>query len=233
MVPNFQFETRMNESIAGTAKHYLLKVANEYDFTRALPHADIPESPKVVEKELSDALAKRAGKSSELEFLGTQAIFIDRLDLAAQAFAAATDIDVRDWRAPYLQGMIAQLRGDSRTAGACFAASLERAQRPEAETSLAILELSENNIDSASLHAQHAVEIDGSYEPARFTAGMLALMRGDRIRGDYQLRKAIELGGAPTLTTRFLSAVENSSAAPTSSAHPNPAGSPTTRIKAP
>ena len=206
----------MASATVGSARQYLLDVARDFDFTHALPHAAAPDDPMRLSLDAERALARRGGGRSadEFEALGTQALFVGRLDLAGRLFAAATAANPADWRAPYLQGLVAQNAGDFAHARTDYQISRSRAMRPEAETSLAIVDLASGNLDAAYDEAMQAVSLDALYEPARFTAGMLALARGSNLQAELQLSTAIRLGNAPDMTSLFLAIAKGSPPVP-------------------
>jgi tetratricopeptide (TPR) repeat protein len=184
------------------ARSYLLGEADDFNFTRALPPPYDPSDPEVLGKALranptvGDALA-----------IGSAAMQTGRFDLAARAFDYASRTGPRDWRGPFLSGLVARIAGDPVMARELFSQSLVREERPEALVSLALLDLEAGDLTRANQQVKRAVVLDPSYEPGQFSAGMVALIRSEPAEAERQLAAAIALKNAPARTAFFLSAV--------------------------
>jgi tetratricopeptide (TPR) repeat protein len=185
-------------SIASDARGYLLGVAQDLSFTRALPQADTSDSPAQLDTKIA-AARDEAG----LLRLGTGALLQGDLGAAATAYSTASRLFPTDWQPTYLAGLTAQARGDDASARALFATAARIGGRPEPYTSLAIEALSGGDIATAMSYARRAAALDPSYEPARFVAGMLAILSADAPLARTELRAAIALGGAPDRTGYF------------------------------
>ncbi len=185
-------------SIASDARGYLLGVAQDLSFTRALPQADTSDSPAQLDTKIA-----AARDEAELLRLGTGALLQGDLGAAATAYSTASRLYPTDWRPTYLAGLTAQARGDDATARALFATAARIGGRPEPYTSLAIEALTSGDIATAMSYARRAAALDPSYEPARFVAGMLAILSADAPLARTELRAAIALGGAPDRTGYF------------------------------
>jgi len=184
--------------IAGDARGYLLGVAQDLSFTRALPEADTSDSPAQLETKIATARSK-----SDLLRFGTGALLQGDLGAASSAFSTAESLYPSDWQPAYLAGLTAQARGDDASARSLFAMAARIGERPEPYTSLAIEALSSGDVSGALVYARRAGEIDPSYEPARFTAGILAILSANAPLARSELRAAIALGGAPDRTGYF------------------------------
>jgi Flp pilus assembly protein TadD len=184
--------------IATDARGYLLGVAQDLSFTRALPAADTSDSTAQLETKIAAARTK-----PDLLRYGTGALLQGDLGAAASAFSTAASLFPLDWQPEYLAGLTAQARGDDASARALFATSARIGGRPEPYTSLAIEALSAGDVAGASAYARRAASLNPSYEPARFTAGMLAILSADAPLARTELRAAIALGGAPDRTGYF------------------------------
>jgi tetratricopeptide (TPR) repeat protein len=199
--------TAMPPSVAADARAYLLAVSRDLNFTRALPAAD----PALSTSELSDriraATSARTWSTDDLLRLGTSALLSGRLSLAERAFDAASGRARADWRGPYLQALVARINGDDARARALLEEAIARTPRPEAYTSLAIVDLEVGNPAPALRSANQAVELDPSYGPGRFTAGMLALIDDDRETAANNLAAATSLRGAPARASYFFGLV--------------------------
>jgi tetratricopeptide (TPR) repeat protein len=184
------------------ARSYLLGEADDFNFTRALPPPYDPSDPEVLGKALranptvGDALA-----------IGSAAMQTGRFDLAARAFDYASRTGPRDWRGPFLSGLVARIAGDPVMARELFSQSLVREERPEALVSLALLDLEAGDLVRANQQVKRAVVLAPAYEPGQFSAGMIALIRSEPAEAERQLAAAIALKNAPARTAFFLSAV--------------------------
>jgi tetratricopeptide (TPR) repeat protein len=184
------------------ARSYLLGEADDFNFTRALPERNDSSDPEVLGKGLranpsvGDALA-----------IGSAAMQIGRFDLAGRAFDYASRTGPRDWRGPYLSGLVARIAGDPVMARDLFSQSIVREERPEALVSLALLDLESGDLTRANEQVKRAVVIAPSYEPALFAAGMIALIRSEPGDAARALSAALALRTAPERTAFFLSAV--------------------------
>jgi len=187
--------------IASDARGYLLGVAQDLGFTRALPAADTSDSLAQLQAKLATTRAE-----PDLLRLGTGALLQGDLGTAAAAFSTASSLYPTDWQPPYLAGLTAQARGDDASARALFAASARiGGNRPQPFTSLAIEALNGGDVAGALSNARRAAALDPSYEPARFTAGMLAILSADAPLARSELQAAIALGGAPDRAGYFFS----------------------------
>jgi tetratricopeptide (TPR) repeat protein len=184
------------------ARSYLLGEADDFNFTRALPPAYASSDPEVLGKALrsnpsvGDALA-----------IGSSAMQTGRFDLAGRAFDYASRTGPRDWRGPFLSGLVARIAGDPVMARELFAQALAREERPEALVSLALLDLEAGDLTRASEQVRRAVVLAPTYEPALFSAGMIALIRSEPADAARALAAALALKTAPERTAFFLSAV--------------------------
>jgi outer membrane biosynthesis protein TonB len=185
-------------SIASDARGYLLGVAQDLSFTRALPQADTSDSPA----QLDTKIAAARDEADLLRF-GTGALLQGDLGAAATAYSTASRLFPTDWQPTYLAGLTAQARGDDASARALFGTAARVGGRPEPYTSLAIEALSSGDIAAAMSNARRATSLDPSYEPARFVAGMLAILSANAPLARTELRAAIALGGAPDRTGYF------------------------------
>jgi Flp pilus assembly protein TadD len=185
-------------SIASDARGYLLGVAQDLSFTRALPQADTSDSTTQLEAKIATARDK-----ADLLRFGTGALLQGDLGAAATAYSSASRLYPTDWQPAYLAGLTAQARGDDASARALFATAARLGGRPEPYTSLAIEALSGGDIATAMAYARRAGALDPSYEPARFVAGMLAILSANAPLARTELRAAIALGGAPDRTGYF------------------------------
>jgi tetratricopeptide (TPR) repeat protein len=184
--------------IATDARGYLLGVAQDLSFTRALPAADTGDSPAQIELKITTARAK-----ADLLRLGTGALLQGDLGAATSAFSTASSLYPSDWQPVYLAGLTAQARGDEASAHALFATAARLGGRPEPYTSLAVEALNAGDLASALAYARRAAALDPTYEPARFTVGMLAILSANAPLARTELRAAIALGGAPDRTGYF------------------------------
>ena len=194
---------RSISDIAGDAKSYLIGVASDVGFTRAIPDTDPTVSTATLLNDIDRA--KASGGAPVAINAGLSALMSGRLSIAASAFSVAASLAPRDWYAPYLGGLTAQARGDTAGALTLFSQAVSRGGTPEAYVSRAIAELSEGDAASAFADAKHASAVAPNYEPARFTAGMLALVEADAPTADRELAAALSIGGAPARTSYFLS----------------------------
>lgn len=185
-------------SIASDARGYLLGVAQDLSFTRALPQADTSDSTAQLETKIAAAHDK-----DDLLRLGTGALLQGDLGAATTAYSTASRLYPTDWQPTYLAGLTAQARGDDASARALFATAARIGGRPEPYTSLAIEALSGGDIATAMAYARRAAALDPSYEPARFVSGMLAILSANAPLARTELRAAIALGGAPDRTGYF------------------------------
>jgi hypothetical protein len=195
-------------AVASDARSYLLELAQDFSFTRALPAVD----PDVATKTLAAEL-KAAGTRKDVDRLlrdGTAALESGRLTLAAAAFTAASQAAPGDWRGPYFAGLAAQASGDAQRARSQFTEAAHREARAEPYTSLAVLDLAENNAASAGNDATRAIDIDPSYVPGLFTAGVVALVNDDIPAAKRRLSAAVSAGGAPPRASEFLDQITGS-----------------------
>ncbi|HEY5095319.1 MAG TPA: hypothetical protein VII69_09410 [Candidatus Eremiobacteraceae bacterium] len=187
--------------IASDARGYLLGVAQDLSFTRALPAADTSDSPAQLQAKIAATRAK-----PDLLRLGAGALLQGDLGTAAAAFSTASSLYPTDWQPPYLAGLTAQARGDDASARVLFAAAARiGGVRPEPFTSLAIEALNAGDVAGALANARRAAALDPSYEPARFTVGMLAILSANAPLARSELQAAIALGGAPDRAGYFFS----------------------------
>ncbi|MDQ2818560.1 MAG: hypothetical protein M3T49_10205 [Candidatus Eremiobacteraeota bacterium] len=192
--------------LASDAHGYFQGVTSDLNFTRVLPDANADEPTASMQSRLAD-LTRAHGSPDDLLRLGAGALESGRLSIATAAFAAATDQAPRDWRGPYFAGLTAQARGDLAHARIAFMAAADRSARPEPYTSLAIVDMENGDTNAAFSDAKRAASLDPAYEPARFVAGMLALMEANAPAAKRHLAAAVALGGAPARTQSFLTAL--------------------------
>jgi tetratricopeptide (TPR) repeat protein len=190
--------------VTADARSYLLDVAQDLDFTRSLPSADPSQTTAALRFNLMDALAHKPVDLDSLLRIGTAALLSGRLTLATAAFNAASDAAPHDWRGPYFAGLTAQANGELQTARTLFATSLARDPRAETYTSIALIDLQNGNQTAAAVNARRAAEMNPSYEPGRFVAGMIDLIQSDLHGAESNLAAAQALGGAPARTAYFL-----------------------------
>lgn len=195
--------------ISADARSYLLDVAQDLDFTRSLPAVDSSQSTATLRSSLIDALAHKPIDIGSVLDVGTAALLSGRLPLASAAFNAASDGAPRDWRGPYFAGLTAQAGGDTQQARALFGASLTRQQRAEVYTSIALVDVQEGNMGAAAFNARWAAAMNTSYEPGRFVAGMIDLIQSDVRGAQSNLSAAQALGGSPSRTAYFLTALHD------------------------
>jgi len=196
--------TKPLSEVAADARGYLLDLSQDLDFTRALPPGDTSQSTATLRSSLTDALAKKPVDVESLLHIGASALLSGRMELASAAFNAAADGAPSDWRGPYCSGLTSQASGDTRQAQTLFLNALTRGPRAETYTSLALVELQNGDAGSATGYARRAVELNSSYEPGRFVAGMIDLIQSDLRGAQANLTAAQELGGAPSRTSYFL-----------------------------
>jgi len=187
--------------VSADARSYLLGVGQDLNFTRALPDADLSDSPGTIKTKVAAAHG-----SAELLRLGTGALLQGDLSTASAAFRAAAATAPNDWLPPYLEGLTAQALGDESGSHSWFLASARIADRPETYTSLALQALNDGDISGALKDAQRAVYNDPNFGPAHFTAGMLAIIAANAPLARSELSVAIVLGRAPQRTGYFLKA---------------------------
>ncbi len=195
--------------VLADARGYLLDVTQELDFTHALPAADSSQPTATLRSNLVDALAHKPIDVDSVLQIGTAALLSGRMPLAAAAFNAASDGAPRDWRGPYFAGLTAQASGEMGQARTLFNNALAREQRAEIYTSLAAVALDGGDSATAASDARRAVQINPSYEPGRFVAGMLDLIQSDVRGAQSNLAAAQALGGAPSRTAYFLNALHD------------------------
>jgi tetratricopeptide (TPR) repeat protein len=186
-------------AVASDARSYLLGEAQDLSFTHALPAADTSDSPAQLAVKIGAAHSE-----PDLLRLGTGALLQGDLGAAASAFSTASSLFPGDWRPAYLAGLTAQARGDDASARVLFATAARIGVRPEPYTSLAIEALNAGDVASALSYARRAGVLDPQYEPARFTAGMIAILAADAPLARRELGAAISLGGAPERAGFFL-----------------------------
>jgi hypothetical protein len=145
-----------------SAKEYLLDIARDIAFTQALSPAGPPQDPQTVERTIK-ANEGRRGSYEALLSNGTAALTAGRPQLAHEAFDSASQKQPTDWRAPYLEGLVAQGDRDLPAARALFVTASQRAQRPEILTSLALVDVRLNDMARASAEAQDAAALDAAY----------------------------------------------------------------------
>jgi tetratricopeptide (TPR) repeat protein len=184
------------------ARSYLLGEGDDFNFTRALPPLAPSSNPAALEKSL-----QASPPVGEALSIGSTAMQTGRFDLAARAFAYASGAAPRDWRGPYLGGLVARVAGDPVRARDLYAQALAREERPEVLVSLALLDLEAGDLTRASEQVRRAVALGPSYEPALFSAGMIALIRDERADAERALAAAVASNTAPARTAFFLSAV--------------------------
>jgi tetratricopeptide (TPR) repeat protein len=190
--------------VAADARSYLLDVAQDLDFTRSLPSADPGQTTAALRFNLMDALAHKPVDVDSLLKIGTAALLSGRLTLATAAFNAASDAAPHDWRGPYFAGLTRQANGETQLARSLFAVSLAREPRAETYTGIALIDLQDGNARTAVVNAHRAAEMNPSYEPGRFVAGMIDLIQADLRGAESNLAAAQALGGAPARTSYFL-----------------------------
>ncbi|HXW50346.1 MAG TPA: tetratricopeptide repeat protein [Candidatus Acidoferrales bacterium] len=193
--------------VSTDARSYLVDVTQDLGFTRSLPEADPAQSAIALNTKLNFALANRPPDVETMLNVGAAALLSGRMDLASRAFSAASQAAPSDWRGPYYAGLTAQANGDFQQATAEFNTALAREPRAEAYTSLAVVELQGGDFASAAANADKASQINPSYEPGRFVAGMVALVEANLPDARNNLEAAQVLGGAPSRTAYFLAAV--------------------------
>ncbi len=200
--PGSQVAATVAPDLIVDARSYLLGEADDFNFTRALPPPYASSDPEVLGKALrsnpsvGDALA-----------IGSAAMQTGRFDLAGRAFDYASRTGPRDWHGPFLSGLVARIAGDPVMARELFAQALAREERPEALVSLALLDLEAGDLTRASEQVRRAVVLAPTYEPALFSAGMIALIRSEPADAARALAAALALKTAPERTAFFLSAV--------------------------
>ena len=190
--------------VAADARSYLLDVAQDLDFTRSLPSSDPGQTTAALRFNLMDALAHKPVDIDSLLRIGTAALLSGRLTLATAAFNAASDAAPHDWRGPYFAGLTRQANGEMQLARSLFGASLARQARAETYTGIALIDLQDGNARAAAVNAHRAAEMNPSYEPGRFVAGMIDLIQADLRGAESNLAAAQALGGAPARTSYFL-----------------------------
>jgi tetratricopeptide (TPR) repeat protein len=190
--------------VAADARSYLLDVAQDLDFTRSLPSSDPGQTTAALRFNLMDALAHKPVDIDSLLRIGTAALLSGRLTLATAAFNAASDAAPHDWRGPYFAGLTRQANGEMQLARSLFATSLAREARAETYTGIALIDLQDGNARAAAVNAHRAAEMNPSYEPGRFVAGMIDLIQADLRGAESNLAAAQALGGAPARTSYFL-----------------------------
>jgi tetratricopeptide (TPR) repeat protein len=193
--------------VSTDARSYLLDVTQDLGFTRSLPNADTSQSAATLNTKLNFALASRPPDIATMLQVGSAALLSGRMELAARAFGAAQDAAPGDWRGPYYAGLTAQANGDMQQAASLFNTAIAREPRAEAYTSLAVVELQGGDFSSAAANADKASQLNPSYEPGRFVAGMVALVEANLPDARNNLEAAEVLGGAPERTAYFLAAV--------------------------
>lgn len=193
--------------LAVDAKSYLLGVASDLGFTQTIPAGDPSMSTSSVQAEIDRARGSTSGSIDAVLNAGVSALLSGRLALAASAFSTAAERAPNDWRGPYFDGVTAQVRGDNSAAAIYFNQAVARGGGAAAYVSLAIAQANAGDESSALASAKRAALIAPSYEPARFTAGMLALVYADAPTAERELAAAVDIGGAPSRTSYFLSAL--------------------------
>jgi tetratricopeptide (TPR) repeat protein len=196
--------TPMPPSVTSEARNYLLAVSRDLNFTRAIPDADPTMTTAELQARLRSALESGTSSVGNLMHIGASALLSGRLAIADRAFDAATRRAPGDWRGPYLLAIVARADGDDDRARALLEEAASRAQRPEVFTSLAILDLETGDQGAARQNAEHAVDLDPSYAPARFTDGMIALISSDNEAAERNLAAATNLSGAPARSSYYL-----------------------------
>jgi tetratricopeptide (TPR) repeat protein len=197
--------------VSDDAKNYLLDVTQDLGFTRSLPEADTSQSSAQLNTKLNFALASRPPNAEAMLAIGSAALLSGRMALASRAFTSASQAAPSDWRGPYYAGLTAQANGDLQGAATLFATALTREPRAEVYTSLAVVEVQNDDVASAATNAAHATQLDPAYEPGRFVAGMIALVQADLPTARSNLTAAQALGGAPSRTAYFLAAISQGS----------------------
>jgi tetratricopeptide (TPR) repeat protein len=192
--------------LASDAKSYLLGVGSDIGFTGALPDGDPSMPTAVIQSRIDDAKAG-GGQVSGLLQAGSSALRSGRLTLALAAFDAASSVGPNDWRGPYCAALTDQADGNIASAREAFSTAVSRGGGPPAEVGLAIADLEDGDEADAYASAESAAQADPSYEPGRFTTGMLAIISADAPTAERELDAAIYLGSAPARTQYFLSAV--------------------------
>lgn len=198
------------EAVIADAKSYVLGVGQDLNFTRALPRADPNQSTTNLRDKLSTQLSRHNTDIEGALSTGSSALLSGRLEIATSAFRQVSDDAPRDWRGPYLAGLTAQAQGDTSHARAWFTEALAREARPEPYTSLAILDLNDGDLETANADARKAAAIDPTYGPGRFVAGMVDLVQNNVRDAQRNLEAALALGGAPSRTEYFVSALQQS-----------------------
>jgi len=202
-------QTPLPVAVMAEAREYLIGVSRDLGFTHALPAGDPSISSAELARRLNALQRVRGTNVDGMLQIGASALLSGRLALAEAAFNAASAKNQTDWRGPYLAGLAAQAAGDVQLARTDFIASNTRLERPETETSLAIVELELGDPARGRTLADRAAALDPSYEPGRFTAGMLALINGDPPQATQHLSAAWNLGGAPARLAYFLDVVKS------------------------
>jgi tetratricopeptide (TPR) repeat protein len=196
--------TKLPESVIAEARDYLLGVSRDLGFTRALPAGEPSLSTPEIQGRLGRLARARRTSIDEILQLGSSALLSGRLGLAMTAFKLAGDRAPTDWRGPYLAGLVSHESGDEVSARAFFVIANERSERPEIFTSIAIADLELGEPRQAQQMANRAAVLDPTYEPGRFTAGMLALVQNDTAAAAAQLTAASALDGTPARLAYFL-----------------------------
>ena len=199
--------TPMPPNVTADARAYLLEVSRDLNFTRALPPWEPGITTAVLRQRISSAVSARTQSIEDLLRLGAGALVSGRLPLAERAFDAASGRVRADWRGPYLQALVAEASGDVARERMLLENANIRAERPETYTSLAIVDLETSGPAAALRSAKRAVELDPSYGPGRFTAGMLALIADDRNVAASNLAAVASMSGAPARTSYFFGLV--------------------------
>jgi tetratricopeptide (TPR) repeat protein len=197
--------------VSDDAKNYLLDVTQDLGFTRSLPDADTTQSSATLNTKLNFALASRPPNTEQMLAVGSAALLSGRMALASRAFTAASQAGPNDWRGPYYAGLTAQANGDLQQAQTSFGAALQRDPRAEIYTSIAVIDLQNDDVGAAATNASRAVQVNPAYEPGRFVAGMIALIEADFSSARDNLTAAQALGGAPSRTEYFLAAISQKS----------------------
>jgi tetratricopeptide (TPR) repeat protein len=197
--------------VSDDAKNYLLDVTQDLGFTQTLPAADSSQSTAALNTKLNFALASRPPNVEEMLSVGSAALLSGRIALASRAFTAASQAAPGDWRGPYFAGLTAQADGDLLQAKNFFSSALQRNPRAEVYTSLAVVDLQNDDVDAAATNAARAAQVNPAYEPGRFVAGMIALIQSDILTARSNLTAAQALGGAPSRTAYFLAAISQKS----------------------
>jgi tetratricopeptide (TPR) repeat protein len=187
------------------AKSYLVGVASDLGFTQSVPAADPTVSTSTIQGVISSAQTSSSVNIGKLVDAGASALLSGRLSLANSAFVVASAKAPTDWRGPFFAGLTAQARGDDATAIARFNEAVGRGAGAEALVSLAVSQIDAGDDAAALASAKRAAALAPSYEPARFTAGMAALISADVPTAESELQAALGLGSAPARTSYFLS----------------------------